>query len=139
HKSSIFALTSRYEGFGLVITEAMNCGVPPVVYSCKCGPKDIIQNGKNGFLVEANNKKEFIHKLTLLMNNENLRKEIGKAAKERSEDFHADIIMQKWIKLFHSLTEKEAKNLFLSEPEKQNREKRENQHQSSNFKISCNS
>ena len=44
-------MTSNYEGFGMVLVEAMACGVPAVAFDCKCGPKDIIKDGENGLLV----------------------------------------------------------------------------------------
>lgn len=102
-KSSILAMTSAYEGWGLVLTEAMSCGVPCVAYACKCGPKDIIKNGVNGFYVEQDNENEFVKDLLLLIRNETLRIEMGKNAFESSKQYNVEIIMEKWIALFNNL------------------------------------
>ena len=101
--SSIFILSSRYEGFGLVITEAMSCGLPVVSFACPCGPKDIITDGKNGYLVEPENVEALTERICHLIEHEELRKEMGKAARKRAEDFQEDKIMQKWVDLFENI------------------------------------
>ena len=101
--SSIFILSSRYEGFGLVITEAMSCGLPVVSFACPCGPKDLITDGKNGYLVEPENVEALAERICHLIEHEELRKEMGKAARKRAEDFQEDKIMQKWVDLFENI------------------------------------
>lgn len=102
-ESSILALTSRYEGFGLVLTEAMGCGVPVVSFACKCGPRDIIEDGYNGFLVSENDVKGFAGKLLYLVRHKEMRKEIGKNAMESAQEYDMEAIMKKWDDVFKSL------------------------------------
>ncbi len=94
-ESSILALTSRYEGFPLVLTEAMGCGVPVVSFACKCGPRDIIKDGYNGFLVRENDVKGFAEKLLHLMRRRDIRKEMGKNAMSSAQEYDMEIIMKK--------------------------------------------
>ena len=101
--SSIFAFTSQCEGFGLVLVEAMSCGIPVVSYDCPCGPKDIINNGKDGFLVRLNDEQSLSEKLSLLMSNESIRIEMGRNALERSKDFSMERIVEIWMSLFCNL------------------------------------
>ncbi|MCD7935355.1 MAG: glycosyltransferase family 4 protein [Tannerellaceae bacterium] len=107
--SSIFCMTSRYEGLPLVLLEAIACGVPPVTFAFKCGPRDIIRNGVNGFYVERGDHKHFIRHLTSLMDNEDLRRKIGKAAYEESNNYQIEKIMPHWEALFEELVQE--KNL----------------------------
>lgn len=102
-RSSILAMTSSYEGWGLVLTEAMACGLPCIAYSCKCGPQDIITDGKDGFLVEEGDADAFARRLIQLMNDGNLRKTMGSCAKEKSEMFSLDTIMCRWDYLLNEL------------------------------------
>lgn len=98
-ETAIFALSSRFEGFGLVITEAMTCSVPTVSYACPQGPAEIIKDGEDGLLVEPENVKQFAEKLLVLINDEGLRAKMGKAAFENSKRFSMDTIIKEWIKL----------------------------------------
>jgi Glycosyltransferase len=102
-ESSIFVLSSRYEGFGMVITEAMACGVPAVSFACPCGPKDIIKNGIDGLLVENGNIQELADKICYLIEHEDVRKEMGKQARINVERFKIENIAMKWKELFDSL------------------------------------
>src|SRR5574344_1522042 len=102
-ESSIYALTSRHEGFGLVIAEAMSCGVPAVSFDCPCGPSEIIRDGEDGFLVEAENTKVLADKINYLIENDDIRKEFGKKARENSARFKKEGRMNQWLSLFNSL------------------------------------
>lgn len=101
--SSIFALSSKYEGFGLVLIEAMACGLPLVSFACKCGPRNIISEGIDGFLIKEDDVDDFANKLSLLIEDYDLRSKMGKAASENVLRFTDDIIMAKWMALFDEL------------------------------------
>lgn len=102
-KSSIFVLSSRFEGFGLVLAEAMSCGLPCVSFDCHFGPRDIITNGEDGILVENGNIKELARAIEQLMTNGTLRRTMGEKAAKNIIRFSPDIIMNKWNDLFNSL------------------------------------
>lgn len=102
-KASIYAMTSRYEGLPMVLLEAQAMGLPIVSYTCKCGPKDVITDGVDGFLVRENDSLAFASRLDTLMRDESLRKKMGAAAYAASERFDEDAMMAKWDKLFKSL------------------------------------
>lgn len=102
-KSSIFALTSYTEGFPMVLLEAMECGVPPVSYQCPCGPKEIITDGKDGFLVPLNDEQMLAERICQLIEDKELRIRMGAAAKERAKYYQVDQIAQRWMKLFNEV------------------------------------
>lgn len=102
-ESSIFVLSSRYEGFGMVLIEAMSFGMPCVSFNCNYGPSDIINNNEDGFLVDNGNEKMMAEKLQLLMHNENLRLEMGKNARNNVLRFLPQNVVAKWDELFKEL------------------------------------
>lgn len=102
--SSLYVMSSIYEGFGMVLTEAMACGLPCVSFDCPSGPSEIIKDGEDGFLVETGNVEKLAQKITLLIEDENLRKEMGQKAKVNVQRFLPENIMPQWISLFNELT-----------------------------------
>lgn len=103
--SSICVLSSRYEGFSLVIIESMACGVPVVSFDCPHGPRNIIRNGEDGILVEYLDVQALANGISRLIEDEDIRKRLGGKARTNILRFSEDIIMMKWDKLFHDLTE----------------------------------
>ena len=99
-ESSICVSTSYYEGFSLVLLEAITHGVPCVAFDCPYGPRTIIEDGKCGYLVQDRNIPLFAEKLCTLMENEQLRLEFSKASVERSKVYNIDTIMLQWKELF---------------------------------------
>lgn len=102
-EASIYALTSIFEGFGMVLVEAHALGIPVVSYDCPFGPNEIVRDKKNGFLIPPGNKSIFAEKLAILMRDESLRREMGARAKKDSSRYHLEHIMGLWIKLFKYL------------------------------------
>lgn len=105
-QASIMVMASRTEGFGMVLIEAMALGLPCVAYDCPCGPRAIIQNNENGFLVENGNIDSFVQKMGLLIENENLKIQMGKKARESIKIYDLECIMQQWKSLFENLVTK---------------------------------
>lgn len=101
--SSLYLMTSRYEGLPMVLLEAQNFGLPIVSFDCKCGPKEIINDNENGYLIKMEDHDDFIKKTLAILENDSLRKEFGKKAKINSSRFSEEIIMQRWIELFEEV------------------------------------
>lgn len=107
--SSIFILSSRFEGFGLVLAEAMSLGLASVAFSCPCGPKDIISNNIDGLLCENGNTNELASKICKLIENNQLRKDIGQKAATNIQRFSLENIMHQWDVLFEDIYKNRAK------------------------------
>lgn len=107
-ESSMLLMTSLYEPFGLVLVEAMSCGVPVVAFDCPYGPADIIYDGEDGFLVEDRNVEAFADRVCQLMENEQLRHDMGKTAVLSSQRYKAENIMPQWNQLFEELRDSMA-------------------------------
>lgn len=102
-ESSIFVLSSRFEGFGLVIVEAMACGVPAISFACHCGPRDIIADRINGLLVPEGDIDKLATKICYLIEHEEERKLMGRMARQRAFDYRIENVGQQWIELFETL------------------------------------
>ncbi len=101
-EASIYAFPSRSDGFGLVITEAMECGLPTVAMDCPCGPCEII-TPTTGIVVDDGNIVAFRSALKTLMDDPKLRISMGHAATVEVKRFYTDTIMPRWVDLFNNL------------------------------------
>ena len=101
--SSVFAFSSRYEGFGMVLVEAMACGIPVVSFDCPCGPKDIVSDGEDGLLVETGNVNQFANALISVIKDSDRRVELARNARRNVQRFRVDKIAVQWQDLFDHL------------------------------------
>lgn len=102
-ESSIHLLPSVYEPFGLVIVEAMSCGLPVVSFDCPYGPASIITDGVDGFLISNRDVEAFAERVCQLIDDKDLRYRMGVAALQSSQRFSTERIMPMWKELFDSL------------------------------------
>lgn len=101
--ASIFVLTSRYEGLPMVLLEAQACGLPIVAFTCQCGPRDVVTDGNDGFLIPDGNEDLFAEKLSFLMEHQDERERMGTHAREASDRFSEQQVMRAWEKLLGEL------------------------------------
>lgn len=102
-KSDFLVLSSRYEGFGLVLTEASACGLPIVSFRCKYGPEDIIKHGFNGLLVENGNIYDMAEKILWMIKHKKERLEMGINAREIAANYRKEVVMQQWESLLDAI------------------------------------
>lgn len=100
--SSIYVVSSRFEGLSMAMLEAIACGLPVVSFACPCGPRDVVTDGV-GILVPKEDVKGLANALLDLMNSPEQIKIMGENARKRSEDFKIDVLANKWKELFESL------------------------------------
>ena len=104
--SSILVQPSRTEGFGLVLVEAMACGLPVISFDCENGPRSIITDGEDGFLIPPFDVESFANRLFQLMNDDKLRRTVGENGKRKSQLYQIDSVGSQWKQLFDQLMEK---------------------------------
>lgn len=104
--SSIAVCSSRFEGFGLVIVEAMACGLPVVAFDCPWGPRSIIKEGEDGILVEDGNPSALAKGILFLVNDTALCKRMKTATQQNVQRFYIQHIANQWKHLFESQYEK---------------------------------
>lgn len=102
-KSSIHALSSHEESFGMVILEAQAYNLPTVAFNCPTGPKELILNNESGFLIKPNDINGFASKINYLIENPEIRKKMGKNAILNARMYDISIIIEKWNTLFNDL------------------------------------
>lgn len=101
--SSMYVGTSHFEGFPLVLLEAMQVGLPCIAFDCPFGPSAVIVDGENGFLVPDGNTKELAEKICLLIEDSTLRDNFSKSALEKSKEFAVERVMKQWNHLFKEI------------------------------------
>lgn len=106
--AEIYAMTSRYEGFGLVLVEAMSCGLPIVSYDLPYGPIDIITDSVDGYLVPNRDAKSFERRLLQLIAEPDLRRAMGENGRKRSADYAPEAIAQRWMQRYSELLHNHA-------------------------------
>lgn len=104
--ASIFAMSSEFEGFGLVLVEAMSVNLPVVSYQCPAGPKDIITDGQDGFLIPKGDEVLFADRLCWLIEHDEERRQMGQMAYLKSQNYTIDKIISRWMQLFVELRNK---------------------------------
>lgn len=104
--SSVYVMTSRYEGLPMVLLEAQAFGLPIVSFRCKCGPADVVEDGRTGFLVAEGDVEAFAMQLKKVMADVNLRRKMSENALVASQRFSVDPVMTRWVELFKSLAGK---------------------------------
>lgn len=105
-KSDMLVMSSNYEGFPMVMIEAMACGLPVVSFDYKCGPKDIIQTGINGLLVPNGDIQALADAMMKVMEDEAYRKMLSLNARKVVDTYSEQAVMAQWIRLFTSITAK---------------------------------
>lgn len=101
--SSMLVMSSNYEGFPMVMIEAMACGLPVVTFDFKCGPRDIIKDEENGLIVPDGDIQALADAMMRLMANESLRQTMSVEAKKVTETYSEEVVMGKWVSLFEGL------------------------------------
>jgi glycosyltransferase involved in cell wall biosynthesis len=108
-RASICAVSSRWEGFPMIVVEAMSCGLPVVSFDCPSGPGEIIHHGEDGLLVEKENIGAFAHALIDLIEDPPRRKQLGRRARASVRRFGIDLIGRQWTDLIEALRSKRSR------------------------------
>ena len=108
-ESSMIVMSSHYEGFPMVMIEAMACGLPAVCFDFKCGPRDIIIEGENGLIVPDGDIDGLAEAMVRLMRDDELRKRMGENAKKVVEKYSEDRVMGLWVNLYEEISRLRSK------------------------------
>lgn len=102
-QASIYVMTSRFEGFPLVLVEAQSMGLPIVTFDTPYGPSEIVRDGLDGFIVGYNDINNFKDTLLKLISNSELRYKMSNNALQHSRSYSADIFAKKWMEKYNAL------------------------------------
>ena len=108
-ESSMLVMSSHYEGFPMVMIEAMACGLPAVCFDFKCGPRDIIVEGENGLIVPDGDIEALAEAMVRLMKDDELRKRMGENARKVVEKYSEDRVMGLWVNLYEEISRLRSK------------------------------
>ena len=103
-ESSFLVMSSRYEGLPMVLIEAQANGLPVISFDCKCGPKDIIANEKNGLLVKEGDVKALSKAIIRIIENRTLRQNMSVEAINMMSRYEETFVMHRWTELFNQIT-----------------------------------
>ena len=101
--AAILALSSHYEGLPMALIEAQAYGLPAVSFDCKCGPREVIVDGRTGLLVPEGDVQALALALLELIRNPERRRQMGEEAARMAVRFEFEAIMNKWDQLFKSV------------------------------------
>lgn len=102
-RAAMYVLTSRFEGFGLVLTEAKKVGLPCVSFRCPAGPSEIIEDSINGYLIDCFDDKTMADKINYLIDNKEIRKEFSDKSLIGTEKFNIENIVKQWVNLLEAI------------------------------------
>ena len=102
-ESSLFVISSRFEGLSMSLLEAMSFGLPVVTFACPCGFRDVITSGIDGILVPTGDVEKLAEQVVSIMQDHNHALKLGERARERSQDYRLDVLAERWRQLFDSL------------------------------------
>lgn len=101
--ASIYLMTSRHEGFGMVLLEALACGLPCVAFDCPTGPAELIQNNISGYLIKPFDLDAYTEKVILLIEDHELRRKFGENGRKSVQKYQLSVVMEQWHQLFSGL------------------------------------
>lgn len=110
-EASMYVMTSETECFPMVLLEAKSCGLPVVSFDCPYGPRNIITDKKDGFLVENQDNTKLGEAIRQLIDSDILRKELGNKGQENMSKFDLSTIMKQWMTLFNGLLRNDNQRL----------------------------
>ncbi len=102
-KSDFLVCSSRWESFGLIIIEAMACGIPVVAFDCDNGPRNIITEGQDGLLAKNGDVADLAEKMNMLIENPQMRQEMGKKARPNMMRYKEDNVFAQYMEFYKSI------------------------------------
>jgi glycosyltransferase involved in cell wall biosynthesis len=102
-ESDFYVISSRYESFGLTLIEAMSCGLPIVSFNCKYGPVSIVKDRETGILVSSNDVEKLAHAICSMIEDKEIRQQMGENARLESKKYLPENIMPLWHEFYKSL------------------------------------